>query len=828
MTADKHTYEGKRRLCSTDICNFTDIQGIGNDPMYRRYASVKSIIDRVVPAHLHGFLAAPHYSEADDAINWYVDDWGDDAPPVRLADLGGEEAADYRRVLDDTVRAYRAGTAAVSGEELKVMGDALRYVNEEFVYCRDGRVYLVAWGMTPDANKHLTIGQLIHGGPRPAEHVEAVETRHVASEPENAPAPIDPPKPPTPEPPAPPAPPAEKPRKRGFWRWWMWLILAALLTPLLLWLLSYLFPGCSAGLAGCMGCGHELNGVVAADDDALAGAPVTDIELVDGKLPEGIVPSPPMHGDDGEALPVITDPNLPPVIANRLLLLLEDDNDNVDALARDFKRAYPGEEYMIIDFDREVKCITVQIPEAERARIREELPGKVGHNVIVVDDTMYELSHGQTSRATASDAGWHLRAINAPGGWAITKGNPKVRVAVVDDGIDAAHPMFAGRIVDAYNIYTGNNHLSAGSGHGTHVAGLAVGGHQMLGRGAAGIAPECMLIPVQVMENGQTSLSGLVKGLMYAVHKGADVVNLSIGPEFSELHNLPIARQIEVVREHFANEAKLFDRIFRLAARKNTVIVLAAGNDCILSLIIPENRSDNAIVVGAVDQRIVPSEFSNFGPGTDVSAPGTSIYSSVPGGGLDFMDGTSMAAPIITGTVALMKTLKKDITARQAANVIYRTGRTVNGPLPPMVLLPEALRGVQSGDFSAGPERQLKPLPDDVFNSLPPTEQDNIMIIDTPELLNPITEVIETPGTDIVYPAPGPGTGTDLITGPVVDAPGADAPATDVKPSKQPAENYDDLLRRIQEAQKRLNNLIDQLPADHPARKKFKKNDSTI
>lgn len=71
----------------------------------------------------------------------------------------------------------------------------------------------------------------------------------------------------------------------------------------------------------------------------------------------------------------------------------------------------------------------------------------------------------------------------------IYKGSSDVKVAIVDDGIQASHPMFKGRIVDAYNVFTQNNALSLGEGHGTHTAGLAVGSADYFSRGLQVLLP---------------------------------------------------------------------------------------------------------------------------------------------------------------------------------------------------------------------------------------------------------------------------------------------------------------------------------------------------
>ena len=71
-----------------------------------------------------------------------------------------------------------------------------------------------------------------------------------------------------------------------------------------------------------------------------------------------------------------------------------------------------------------------------------------------------------------------------------------------------------------------------------------------------------------------------------------------------------------------------------------------------------------------------------------------------------------MAAPIVTGTIALMKSIKKDITVSQARNALYKTGADVYGYIPPMVLVDKALVAVKNGDFSEPSARKIKPIPD--------------------------------------------------------------------------------------------------------------------
>lgn len=540
----------------------------------------------------------------------------------------------------------------------------------------------------------------------------------------------------------------------GCLKWLFWTLLAILLLLLFSWLFK-----------GRHGCTRSVNGVDEPDRIVTAVGDTIDdngvakpISLHDGKLPDDASIVAPVRGEDGEIPPIEREPGVPPVIANRLFLFLENENDNVDALATDFKKAYPGNQYSIIGFDRDVKSLLIQIPENERDEIRRTINSKIpNHKFIVFDEEIYELN-GHLSTTSASSPGWHLNAVKAREGWAISKGNPSIIVAVVDDGIDASHPMFKNRIVNAYNVYTQNKALSKGEGHGTHTAGLAVGSLDYQNQGAAGIASDCMLMPVQVIDNNMCPLSALVSGVMYSVHKGADVVNISIGPSFQGLNQLPIELQNQIAQTQFKNVEKLWNRVCKLAADKNTILVFAAGNDDILSSIPPENRSAVAITVGAVDQKLYPTDFTNYGPGTDISAPGKEIYSSFPVKDFRSCDGTSMAAPIVSGTVALMKSLKKDLTVEQARNVLYKTGCDVYGNMPPMVQVNLALEAVKKGDFAAPAAREMRPVPgsaiDATNNDAPSSWSD------------PTTAIATGPGETNVIVNPSP---VDNTTIPVTE-----------------------------------------------------------
>lgn len=874
---DNHTFAGLRQLCLTYVLEFTDYQGIGHDPLYRRYDSVESVVRRgTLPQQYRRFLARPLHDPDKGEIRWYIPEWNDDDVPVPMNTLDGPELERYQEIKKRTVDAWMRSLDSLSGEDLQIMMGALKHISDDFIFCSGDEVYLVAWGMKPSPS-YQGVGSVLHNCPKPRPRKPA--------------GPVPPVVPPVIEERAEVIPPAEPemarlrflpgdptaevqpelaeqmrplgyvltpadipgvhpPQGAGFVGWepnpvgwqvngdmdftpvyetltpvvvpvkkkhpWWWWLLWILLGLLLLLLAGWLFRGCLfSACSSCAGCGFlgAENGVIALPTDELGdrNGVAVPIAGADGKLPADPIVAAPVRDADGKLPPIIEEPGMPSRIANRLILFPTGPNPDVDALARDFKRAYPGDAYNIIGVDRNVPYLVIEIPENERERISGEINGKIpSQEFIAFDEELYELNGTQSDGdgvASVDDAGWHLRAIRVPEAWQITRGNRDVVVAVVDDGIQAGHPMFKGRIVKPYNVFTHNNQLSAGSGHGTHTAGLAVGSDEFYAsKGAAGVAPGCSLMPVQVFDNGQCPLSALVSGVMYAVNNGASVINMSVGPSLAALAILPPPAQREMARTQFLNTQKLWNKVAESAVKKNVVLVMSAGNDNILSILPPENRNSLSIVVGAVDRRKYPTEFTNWGDGTDISAPGVDIMSSFPTNAFRAFDGTSQSAPLVAGTVALMKSLDSGITATQARNVLYRTGCDVFGAMPPMVQADLALKGVQAGDFNRGEDRVMPSVPEADRAAGPGAlwGDESGVAVAVPGVTEGGRDVAVIPGNGPAVPGDGavtPGNGSDTPgSGAATPSPG------------NGGTDYDEIRRQIEYYKKRISELERQLP----------------
>ncbi len=203
---------------------------------------------------------------------------------------------------------------------------------------------------------------------------------------------------------------------------------------------------------------------------------------------------------------------------------------------------------------------------------------------------------------------WHFRLIGAPRMWDIQKGDPSVTVAVLDTGIAyedfgpfrKAPDWGTTRFVTGFNALTGDSHANDDEGHGTNVASTIAEGTNN-GTGYSGLAFNCALMPVKVLDNhGEGSFFDVAEGVDFASSHGAKVINLSLGGDSSS----------ETMR-------RAVDR----AVSAGAVVVAAAGNDGTSDVAFPASLP-NVISVGATAVRKHLAFYSNYGPELDVVAPG--------------------------------------------------------------------------------------------------------------------------------------------------------------------------------------------------------------
>ncbi len=248
---------------------------------------------------------------------------------------------------------------------------------------------------------------------------------------------------------------------------------------------------------------------------------------------------------------------------------------------------------------------------------------------------------------------------------------------------------------DFENPHYGNNEIKGTfSTHGTHVAGI-IGAVRDNGEGMNGIADHVAIMGVKIIPDGDERDKDVANAIRYAVDNGASVINMSFGKGYSP-------------------EKYLVDDAMKYAAKHDVLLVLGAGNESTdidadpkypndtyaKKKLLGPKRAKNMLSVGALSPdggELAIAEFSNYGKSeVDVFAPGVFIYSTTPDSTYEYLSGTSMAAPVVSGVAALIRSRYPDLSAVQVKEIIMQSVRK----LPASVTQPGTFDTVSSSDLS--------------------------------------------------------------------------------------------------------------------------------
>ena len=245
---------------------------------------------------------------------------------------------------------------------------------------------------------------------------------------------------------------------------------------------------------------------------------------------------------------------------------------------------------------------------------------------------------------------WHLPRIGAPTAWETTTGDTDLIMAIIDSGVDSAHPDLAGKIVPGWNFFDDNTDTSDWGTHGTAVAGAAAAATNNT-IGVASVAWGCRIMPLRVSDpaNGSASVFDLIDALVWAADHGARIANLSFGG--------------------ISGNSFLATGFRYFQDRTGGVITTAAGN----SGLFDSNPDDPLVLnVSATGTGDLITDFSTWGTSIDVSAPGFLIYTTVPGS-YGSAGGTSVAAPIVAGVGALVLSVNPNLDGPAVQEIIKRS-----------------------------------------------------------------------------------------------------------------------------------------------------------
>lgn len=409
---------------------------------------------------------------------------------------------------------------------------------------------------------------------------------------------------------------------------------------------------------------------------------------------------------------IIVDPIEKKRIDSRhLMIIINPNGDNVETLmsfSEQFSQLYPSPKYSICYYNPMTMLIVIEVPPAERDAIKQNLPKQITNidfyieNIEIFIEGLYPTDPAFKDHRYS----WQFKPIQAYEGWDITTGNPDVKVAVIDSYFDLTHPDFRGiKIENPISIERGTTDVSpnpdADQGaycHGTHVVGI-IAGQMNNDIYSCGISPNCTIMPISLGMN-MNSVT-LVEGILYALYQGADVINVSIGAMFDEnlINAMSPEEQVNYSKTVGLSMEKAWDYIYNMLDQRNCMVVWSAGNSKCFELMDNSKRNKNTIKVEAVDQNLNKAGFSNYGNIISeniyeaiISAPGVDILSTTPCRTAMSMSGTSMAAPIVTGAVALMKSIDPTLTNHEIIDILVSTAKPLKDKtIGPLIQIKSAL-----------------------------------------------------------------------------------------------------------------------------------------
>ncbi len=225
---------------------------------------------------------------------------------------------------------------------------------------------------------------------------------------------------------------------------------------------------------------------------------------------------------------------------------------------------------------------------------------------------------------------------------------------------------------DATERHYGNADIKGpDADHGTHVAGI-IGAKRQNGIGIDGIANNVKIMGVRIVPDGDERDKDVANGIRYAVDNGVKVINMSFG-------------------KGYVYNKKTVDEAVKYAAEKDVLLVHAAGNDSKDNDVVKNypmkyytdsveaivGEASNWITVGATSSKVndeLLANFSNFGyKSVDVFAPGVKINSTMPESKYKEQDGTSMAAPVVSGLAVLLRSYYPELTAKEVKDIILKS-----------------------------------------------------------------------------------------------------------------------------------------------------------
>lgn len=270
-----------------------------------------------------------------------------------------------------------------------------------------------------------------------------------------------------------------------------------------------------------------------------------------------------------------------------------------------------------------------------------------------------ELDYAYEPELTVNDPhysnAWHLPKMAVPTAWDYTQ-SPGPTIAILDSGVNAAHPDLAAQMVPGWNFYNNNSDTSDVYGHGTKVAGAAAAAGNN-GIGVVGVSWRSKIMPIRVTDTaGYGYSSAIANGIVWAADRGARVVNLSF--------------------RNVAGDSMIINAANYMRSKGG--VVVAAGGNTGNELVLPASSSITAVAAtNSADSR---TSWSSWGNHIDVAAPGEGIWTTTSSGGYGGSSGTSFSSPVTAGVYALMMTANPALSPAELDDILFTTTVDINAP----------------------------------------------------------------------------------------------------------------------------------------------------
>jgi thermitase len=368
---------------------------------------------------------------------------------------------------------------------------------------------------------------------------------------------------------------------------------------------------------------------------------------------------------------------------NDFELLIETENGTVpksyDRLIKQYdlqvKQAFTPTDPSLSKLD---EFIAIGIPDVNEGKIKtiiRELRRLSGTEDLEYNETIQlEVREGATSTPAISAKNVNDPLVKQQWGWDMIQGDqvqglfvssqlrPKKQalIAIIDSGVDAAH-------TDLFSQYisSGQENDTDPLGHGTHCAGIA-GAVSNNGIGIASLIPGASFVhltSIKVMNSmGIGSQLATIQGMIKAAEMGADVISMSLGGISSD------SRQ------------KAYEEAVKYCNAKGAIVVAAAGNSSTNAKNYAPANANGIITVSAIGLDQKKASFSNtvndlkYG----IAAPGVQIMSTFPNQQYKELDGTSMATPMVSGLVGLLKAFRPELNTQEIYKILYETGKPIS------------------------------------------------------------------------------------------------------------------------------------------------------